>query len=248
MRTSRLPFALALLAFAAAPVLAQESGTLKKIKDTGTITIGHRDASIPFSYSTTSSSRSATRWTSACRIVDAVKTELKMPNLKVNLQSGHLGQPHPADGERHDRPRVRLDDEQPRAPEAGRLHHHVLRDRQPLGREEVVEAEDARRPEGQDDRLDGGHDQHQADQRDQRREEPGHEHHLGQRPPGSVPDGRDRPRRGVRDGRHPARRPGRQLAQSGRVRHLVERASARAVRHHAAQGRPRSSRRSSTTR
>ena len=50
MRTSRLPLALALLALAAAPVLAQDSGTLKKIKDTGAITIGHRDASIPFSY------------------------------------------------------------------------------------------------------------------------------------------------------------------------------------------------------
>ena len=50
MRTSNLTLALALLAFCAAPVAAQESPTLKKIKDTGTITIGHRDSSIPFSY------------------------------------------------------------------------------------------------------------------------------------------------------------------------------------------------------
>src|SRR5438445_572791 len=45
--------AFALLAAAAlsvaTPLLAQE-GTLKKIKDSGSITIGHRDASIPFSY------------------------------------------------------------------------------------------------------------------------------------------------------------------------------------------------------
>ncbi|HNH24906.1 MAG TPA: amino acid ABC transporter substrate-binding protein, partial [Accumulibacter sp.] len=34
-----------------APVLAQDSGaTLKKIKDTGAITLGHRESSIPFSY------------------------------------------------------------------------------------------------------------------------------------------------------------------------------------------------------
>ena len=33
------------------PALAQDlTGTLKKIKETGSITIGHRDASIPFSY------------------------------------------------------------------------------------------------------------------------------------------------------------------------------------------------------
>ena len=46
---------LALLAAAAAavtlalPATAQE-GTLKKIKESGSITIGHRDASLPFSY------------------------------------------------------------------------------------------------------------------------------------------------------------------------------------------------------
>jgi ABC-type amino acid transport substrate-binding protein len=47
--------ALALLAALAAaiavatPAAAQE-GTLKKIKDAGSITIGHRDGSVPFSY------------------------------------------------------------------------------------------------------------------------------------------------------------------------------------------------------
>ncbi|KAB2962883.1 MAG: amino acid ABC transporter substrate-binding protein, partial [Zoogloea sp.] len=32
------------------PALAQESPTLKKIKDSGTIALGHRESSIPFSY------------------------------------------------------------------------------------------------------------------------------------------------------------------------------------------------------
>jgi glutamate/aspartate transport system substrate-binding protein len=37
--------------FAASPTLAQDvTGTLKKIKDTGTITLIHREASLPFSY------------------------------------------------------------------------------------------------------------------------------------------------------------------------------------------------------
>ena len=40
--------ALIATAFAAAPALAQESATLKKAKDTGTLTLGHRESSIPF--------------------------------------------------------------------------------------------------------------------------------------------------------------------------------------------------------
>ena len=48
---ARLAFSGALAALCLAlPAFAQDGGTLKKIKDTGTITIGHRDASIPFSY------------------------------------------------------------------------------------------------------------------------------------------------------------------------------------------------------
>ncbi|TKW73409.1 MAG: amino acid ABC transporter substrate-binding protein, partial [Bradyrhizobium icense] len=38
-------------ALGAGQASAQElTGTLKNIKDTGTITLGHRDSSIPFSY------------------------------------------------------------------------------------------------------------------------------------------------------------------------------------------------------
>ena len=46
---SKLALALIACALCATPALAQD-GTLKKIKDTGYITVGHRDASIPFSY------------------------------------------------------------------------------------------------------------------------------------------------------------------------------------------------------
>jgi ABC-type amino acid transport substrate-binding protein len=60
---------LAMLTFGiAAGVSAQElTGTLKKIKDTGTITIGYRDASIPFSYLDDSQKPIATRWIFATR-------------------------------------------------------------------------------------------------------------------------------------------------------------------------------------
>jgi len=86
MRTSKLTLALALIAFVAAPVTAQElTGTLKKIKDTGTITIGHRDSSIPFSYYDDKQQVVGYAMDICMKIVDAVKAELKMPNLKVAL-------------------------------------------------------------------------------------------------------------------------------------------------------------------
>jgi glutamate/aspartate transport system substrate-binding protein len=79
----------ALLAAAAvglsAPALAQE-GTLQKIKSSGSITIGHRDASIPFSYYDDKQQPVGYAMDLCARIVEAVKSELKTPGLKVNYQ------------------------------------------------------------------------------------------------------------------------------------------------------------------
>jgi len=85
MHTSKLSLAFALLAFAAAPVLAQDSGTLKKVKESGTITIGYRDASIPFSYLNAEQQPIGYAMDICGRIVDAVKKKLNMPSLKVAL-------------------------------------------------------------------------------------------------------------------------------------------------------------------
>ena len=68
----------------AAPAIAQE-GTLKKIKDTNTITLGHRDASIPFSYFDDKQMPVGYAMDLCGKIVEAVKAELKMPNLQVKL-------------------------------------------------------------------------------------------------------------------------------------------------------------------
>jgi len=66
---------------------AQElTGTLKKVKDTGAITIGYRESSIPFSYLDDKQQPIGYAMDLCMKIVDAVKAELKMPNLKVNLQ------------------------------------------------------------------------------------------------------------------------------------------------------------------
>src|ERR687895_13023 len=66
---------------------AQElTGTLKKIRDSGSITIGHRDASIPFSYYDDKQQPVGYSMDLCARIVDAIKTELKMPKLEVKYQ------------------------------------------------------------------------------------------------------------------------------------------------------------------
>ena len=67
-----------------APVLAQD--TLKKIKDSGAITVGHRDASIPFSYYDDKQQPVGYAMDLCMKIVDAVKAELKMPKLEVKYQ------------------------------------------------------------------------------------------------------------------------------------------------------------------
>jgi glutamate/aspartate transport system substrate-binding protein len=75
---------LAALAFAA--TAAGQEGTLKKIKDGGSITIGHRDASVPFSYYDDKQQPVGYAMDLCARIVEAVKKEVGVPNLKVNYQ------------------------------------------------------------------------------------------------------------------------------------------------------------------
>ena len=64
---------------------ASAQGTLKKIKDTGTITLGHRDTSIPFSYYDDKQQVVGYAMDMCYRIVDAIKAELKLPKLEVKL-------------------------------------------------------------------------------------------------------------------------------------------------------------------
>jgi glutamate/aspartate transport system substrate-binding protein len=87
MKLTRLAIALAAGLAVSVPAVAQDlTGTLKKIKDTGAITVGHRESSIPFSYLDDKQQPIGYAMDLCMKIVDAVKAELKMPNLKVNLQ------------------------------------------------------------------------------------------------------------------------------------------------------------------
>jgi glutamate/aspartate transport system substrate-binding protein len=65
---------------------AAQEGTLKKIKDSGSITIGHRDASVPFSYYDDKQQPVGYAMDLCHRIVDAVKNELKMQKVDVKYQ------------------------------------------------------------------------------------------------------------------------------------------------------------------
>ncbi len=82
-----LTIALLLSAALIAPAGAQElTGTLKKVKETGAFTVGHRESSIPFSYLDDKQQPIGYAMDLCMKIVDAVKAELKLPKLKVNLQ------------------------------------------------------------------------------------------------------------------------------------------------------------------
>ncbi len=67
-----------------APVFAQEANTLKKIKDSGSITLAHRDSSIPFSYLANETKPIGFAMDIADAIVEEVKKELGMSTIKVS--------------------------------------------------------------------------------------------------------------------------------------------------------------------
>lgn len=76
-----------LMASSFVTVQAQDlGGTLKKIKDTNTITIGYRESSIPFSFLDDKQQPVGYAIDLCMKIVDTVKADLKLPNLKVAMQ------------------------------------------------------------------------------------------------------------------------------------------------------------------
>jgi glutamate/aspartate transport system substrate-binding protein len=97
MNSARYPVALVLCAALLVPAsaaIAQDKAatapieridTLKRIKDTGAITIGVREASVPFSYIDAQKQPQGYSIDLCLKIADAIKTELKMPRLDVRF-------------------------------------------------------------------------------------------------------------------------------------------------------------------
>ena len=85
------PFRAALcaaLAAVAVAAFAQDKApidTLKRIRDSGTITIGVREASVPFSFIDAQKQPQGYSIELCLRVADAVKTELKLPRLDVRF-------------------------------------------------------------------------------------------------------------------------------------------------------------------
>jgi glutamate/aspartate transport system substrate-binding protein len=61
------------------------SGTLKKVRDAGSISVGHRESSIPFSYYDDQNTVVGYSQDLVMMVVEAVKKKLNMPNLRVRL-------------------------------------------------------------------------------------------------------------------------------------------------------------------
>ena len=74
------------LLFAGLATGALAQGTLEKVRAAGVITVGNRDASIPFSYLDDKQQPIGYAMDLCARIVDAVRVELKMPGLKSVFQ------------------------------------------------------------------------------------------------------------------------------------------------------------------
>ena len=87
MNSRTAVFVSLILAAVAAPALSQDSGTLKKVKDNGSITLGIRESSYPLSYLDDKQQPVGYHIDVCNRIVDAVKARLKLPALKVQHQA-----------------------------------------------------------------------------------------------------------------------------------------------------------------
>src|SRR3974390_603936 len=90
MRLNLAAFTVAALSLLGAQARSQAhgdelTGTLAKIKSSGAITIGFRESSVPFSYYDDNQKVVGYAMDLCYGIVDAVKAELKMPNLQVKL-------------------------------------------------------------------------------------------------------------------------------------------------------------------
>ena len=67
------------------PAPAERIDTLKRIRDSGTVTIGVREASVPFSYIDAQKQPQGYSVDLCLKVADAIKTELKLPRLDVRF-------------------------------------------------------------------------------------------------------------------------------------------------------------------
>src|ERR1035437_6557402 len=64
---------------------ADLTGTLKKVKDSGSISLGVRETSVPFNYQDDKQNYLGYSLDLCLKIVDLVRKELALPDLKINM-------------------------------------------------------------------------------------------------------------------------------------------------------------------
>jgi glutamate/aspartate transport system substrate-binding protein len=85
MAVRQLMSAIACALIATTTLAEEPGGTLKKIKDSGSITLGHRESSIPFSYYDDKQQVIGYSQEIMLAAVEAVKQQLKLPALQIKL-------------------------------------------------------------------------------------------------------------------------------------------------------------------
>jgi glutamate/aspartate transport system substrate-binding protein len=90
-----------LLSGHATAVAEDLTGTLKKVKGLGYITLGHREASVPFSYIDDRQQPVGFAMDICAKIVDAVKRELNLDKIEVKYAGDGIDT-HSAAGQWHD--------------------------------------------------------------------------------------------------------------------------------------------------
>lgn len=81
----RFLYSTAVFLLCAGTVGAQPIDTLRRIADTGTINLGHRESSVPFSYYDGRRQVVGYSHELMLKVLDAIKTELKLPALTIRL-------------------------------------------------------------------------------------------------------------------------------------------------------------------
>src|SRR5262249_15442690 len=85
-KTAMLRLVLALALLCALPAAAEElTGTLKKVKDSGSVTIGYREGSFPFSYLNASKQPIGYSIDLCLEIVEEVKETLGIDELRIRF-------------------------------------------------------------------------------------------------------------------------------------------------------------------
>ena len=84
-KISLITLGAAFLLGTAMPAFSAESMVLKRIKERGSINMGHRESSVPFSYIGQDGEPQGYSVDLCMKFIDAVKAELEMPDLEVNL-------------------------------------------------------------------------------------------------------------------------------------------------------------------